>query len=374
MRLRSGRIVCPQGPLAGELVIERGQIASVASGARSPDALELGDCWLVPGYIDPHVHGGGGAQCNTSDPEEIAEVARFHARHGTTGFLATTVAAPLEELQSALQAIARCTAPTLLGAHLEGPFLSPQRPGAMDPSCFLAPDEAALEGLLAAGEGRVRVMTLAPELPGALGLIEALGRQSVVASVGHTDATYQQARDAARAGATSATHVFNAMAPLHHRAPGALGAALELPEISCELICDGIHIDPVVMRLIWRTKGTSGVRLVTDAMAAAGMPDGEYRLGGRAVSVHNGHAVLKGGDSIAGSTLTMEAAVQNAVRLVGASVEEAVAMASSNSARLLNINKGEITEGRDADLVVLDESLAVQATMVAGQWLFGPPT
>ena len=165
------------------------------------------------------------------------------------------------------------------------------------------------------------------------------------------------------------------MPPLHHRHPGAVGAVLDLPEVSCELICDGIHVDPVAMRLLFRAKGASGTRLVTDAMSAAGMPDGEYRLGGRRVSVAGGRAVLAGGESIAGSTLTMERAVQNAVRTVGASVQEAIAMASTNSARLLGMagRKGEISAGSDADLVVLDEALAVQATMVAGRWLFGAP-
>ncbi len=376
MLLRSRRIVCPGATLAGEVPVEDGRISSVHAEARSKEALELGDRWLVPGYIDPHVHGGGGAQCNTSDPDEIAEVARFHARHGTTGLVATTVAAPPAELKSALDAIARCTAPTLLGAHLEGPYLSRERPGAMDPNLFMPPDPSQLEQLLAAGAGRVRVMTLAPELPGALALIELLAREGVVASVGHTDATYRQVREAVDAGASSATHLFNAMPPFRHRAPGVVGAALDLPELSCELICDGVHVDPVAMRVICRAKGISGVRLVTDAMAAAGMPDGEYRLGGRPVSVKEGRAVLKGGESIAGSTLTMQAAVHNAVGLLGLSVEEAIAMASTNSAALLGLGdrKGAIEPGFDADMLVLDESLAVQATMVAGEWLLGPPS
>lgn len=380
MRLRSRRIVCPGGTFDGEVVVQGGAISWVGPAADAPSVsddpvLDLGNRWVVPGYIDPHVHGGGGAQCNTSDAEEIEAVARFHARHGTTGLVATTLAAPMQELESALDAIARCGAPTLLGAHLEGPFLSPQRPGAMDPELFLEPNLEQLRRLLEAGAGRVRLMTLAPELPGSLALVEHLARERIVASIGHTDATDAEIRAAVDAGASSATHVFNAMAPLHHRHPGAVGAVLDLPEVSCELICDGIHVDPVAMRLLFRAKGASGTRLVTDAMSAAGMPDGEYRLGGRRVSVAGGRAVLAGGESIAGSTLTMERAVQNAVRTVGASVQEAIAMASTNSARLLGMagRKGEISAGSDADLVVLDEALAVQATMVAGRWLFGAP-
>jgi N-acetylglucosamine-6-phosphate deacetylase len=380
MRLRSRRIVCPGATLDGEVVVRGAGISWVGQVSDAPsvdgdELIDLGDRWLVPGYVDPHVHGGGGAQCNTSDPEEIATVAHFHASHGTTGLVATTVAAPMEELESALEAIARCKAPSVIGAHLEGPFLSPKRPGAMDPDLFINPDVEQLRRLLEAGAGRVRVMTLAPELPGSLELVERLARESIVASIGHTDATDTEVRAAADAGASSATHVFNAMPPLHHRAPGAVGAVLDLSGVSCELICDGVHVDPVAMRLLLRAKGVSGMRLVTDAMSAAGMPDGEYRLGGRPVSVAGGRAVLAGGGSIAGSTLTMERAVQNAVRLLGASVEEAILMASTNSARLLGLEgrKGEISAGSDADLVVLDGSLGVQATMVAGQWMFGAP-
>ncbi len=389
--LRSERIVCPSGTIDGEVVISGGQIAAVDPiGAPADDVLELGSSWLVPGYIDAHVHGGGGAQCNTTDPDEVAAVARFHADHGTTGLVATTVAAPVDEICVALDAISRCAdAPsgvTVLGAHLEGPFLSRERPGAMDPSLFLDPDAEVLQRLLEAGGGRVRLMTLAPELPGALELIGELGRAGVVASIGHTDATFAQAQAGVQAGAEAATHVFNAMRPLHHREPGVLGAVLDLPEVSCELICDGVHVDPVAMRLVYRAKGPTGVRLVTDAMSAAGMPDGDYRLGDREVTVREGRATLAdaasatgggtvtGEGSIAGSTLTMEAAVQNAVRLLGVSVEDAVSMASTNSARLLGLSdrKGAIAVGMDADLVVLDDGLRVRGTLVGGEWLVGP--
>lgn len=391
MRLRSQRIVCPDQTVAGEVVIDDGRISSVGplSGDRqsrssrdgqsaSPhdhEPIELGDRWLVPGYIDTHVHGGGGAQCNTADLEEIGQVAQFHARHGTTALLATTVPAPIEELCLALTAVGRCNAPNLLGAHLEGPFLNRAQPGALDPSHFRDPDPSQLERLLAAAPGRVRLMTLATELPGGLALVRQLVRSGVVASLGHTRATYPEARDAVAAGARAATHVFNAMPPLHHRAPGVLGAVLDLPEASCELICDGVHVDPVAMRLLYRAKGPGGIRLVTDAIGAAGMPDGPYQLGGRVVMVSAGKVTSRDGKAIAGSTLTMERAVQNAVHLWGVPVEEAVAMASTNPARLLGLEgcKGAIAAGCDADLVVLSERLAVQAVMVAGRWVLGPP-
>lgn len=378
MRLRSERIVTPEGTIAGEVVVRDGHIDAVhprGDGA----GIELGDQWLVPGLIDVHVHGGGGAQCNTSDPAEIAAVARFHARHGTTGLLATTVAAGLAELVAALEAIHRSTAQAegaaVLGAHLEGPFLSRLRPGAMDPDTFIEPDERVLARLLAAGGGSVRMMTLAPELPGALELVGELHATGVVASLGHSDATYGQARAAVLAGARSATHVFNAMAPFHHREPGVLGAVLDLPEVSCELICDGIHCVPAAMRLVHRAKGAGRVLLVTDAMQAAGMPDGEYRLGAAGVRVCGGRATLLEGESIAGSTLTMDAAVANAVHFLELSVEEAITLASANPARLLGLQdrKGAIAPGMDADFAVLDDELRARATIVGGGWVHGAP-
>jgi N-acetylglucosamine-6-phosphate deacetylase len=229
--------------------------------------------------------------------------------------------------------------------------------------------------LVELGAGRIRLMTLAPEVPGALELVKQLVRAKVVVSIGHTGATDAEVREAGRAGATPATHVFNAMPPFHHRRPGASGAVIDLQEVSCELICDGFRVDPVAMRLLYRAKGALGIRLVTDAMAAAGMPDGEYRLGGRPVSVTGGRARLAGRESLAGSTLTIGAAVQNAVRFLGVPIEEAVLISSTNSARLLGFHgrKGAIAAGLDADVLVLNELLAVLATMIAGRWVAGRP-
>jgi N-acetylglucosamine-6-phosphate deacetylase len=292
--------------------------------------------------------------------------------------LATTVTAPPDELFSALRAIARARmvggGATVLGAHLEGPFLSRERPGAMDPELFLAPDVELFRRLVAAGDGSVKMMTLAPELPGAHSLIEAVVRAGAIASLGHSDATYAEAAAGIDAGARSATHLFNAMRPFHHREPGILGAVLDRDEVNCELICDGIHVDPVALRVVLAAKGQAGVRLVTDAMQASGMPEGEYRLGGAAVDVRDGRAEIAGGGSIAGSTLTMGGAVRNAVRFLRVDVVDAVTMGSLNPARVLGIEdrKGSIAAGMDADLVVLDDSLSVRATMVGGSWVLEP--
>jgi N-acetylglucosamine-6-phosphate deacetylase len=362
--------VTPRGTVAGEVEVSSGRIASV--GPASGDSLDLGTDWLVPGFIDTHVHGGGGAQFNTVDVDEVLAAAAFHASHGTTGLLATTVAARLSELEESLRVIASCVGRSgILGAHLEGPFLSPRFAGAMDPTVFLMPDAADLSRLLGSGGGSIRVMTLAPELPGALDLVSAVVEAGVVASLGHSDADFSFASAAIGAGARSATHVFNAMRPLHHRDPGVVGAVLDSPEVSCELICDGVHVDPVALRLVFCAKGVSGIRLVTDAMAAAGMPDGDYRLGSVGVEVSAGRATVARAGSIAGSTLTMDVAVQNAVRFLGVSVPDAVAMTSANPARLLGVDgsKGAIAAGMDADLVVLDDELEVQRTMIGGDWV-----
>ncbi len=308
-------------------------------------------------------------------------MARFHAQHGTTALLATTVSAPPEKLSAALGAIARAArhsgpsvtrrdGAVVLGAHLEGPFISRERPGAMDADTFLDPDPAVLDQLLAAADGTARWMTFAPELPEGVALARHLVKRGVVPSMGHSDATYEQTAAVVRAGARAATHVFNAMRPLHQREPGVLGAVLDLPEVSCELICDGVHVAPAALRLVYRAKGLEGVRLVTDAMQAAGMPDGEYLLGTAQVSVTGGRATVTSG-SIAGSTLTMGRAVRNAVDLLGVPLEDAVKLASRNPARMLGLgeSKGAIAPGLDADFAVLDEALEVCATIIGGEWV-----
>ncbi|MDQ2897734.1 MAG: N-acetylglucosamine-6-phosphate deacetylase [Actinomycetota bacterium] len=399
LRLRSRRIVTPGAVIDGEIVVRAGRIASLdpagADGVqRSPgQTIELGSDWVVPGFIDGHVHGGGGAQCNSDDPDEVAAVAAFHARHGTTALLATTVSAPLSGLAAALRTIGHARArengataggdvpgpgstpgAAILGVHLEGPFLNVSRPGAMDPGSFLAPDSAALAALLAVEPGLVAMMTVAPELPGATALIRELAARGVVASLGHSQATEAQTAAAVDAGACAVTHTFNAIGPMHHREPGLAGAALDRPGLSCELIADGIHVTASALRLAHRAKGTSGIRLVTDAIAAAGMPDGHYRLGAIEVRVDDGCARLAAGQALAGSTLTMDKAVQIAVRELRVELPEAVMMASGNPARLLGLSgrKGSIATGMDADLAMLREDLSMRATLVGGRWAVTP--
>jgi N-acetylglucosamine-6-phosphate deacetylase len=370
MRVHSRRMVTPAATIDATVSVADGRITGVTAG-RDTEAVSVGDRWLIPGLIDTHVHGGGGAQCNTSDPDEVAAVAAFHASHGTTSLLATTVSAGIEELETSLRAIA---AAGVLGVHLEGPFLNRRRPGAMDPASFLEPSTRVFHRL--SGSGRLAMMTVAPELPGALEVIAELASRGVVVSLGHSEASYGAARAAARAGACSVTHLFNAMPALHHRRPGLLGAALDGDDLQCELICDGVHVDPVAMRLALAAKGVGGLRLITDAISAAGLGDGDAMLGGTRVTIADGRATLPGTEAIAGSTLTMDAALANAVHWLGVTVEQAVAMASANSARLLGLDdrKGAIAAGYDADLAVLDEDLRACSTIVAGRWVAGAPS
>jgi N-acetylglucosamine-6-phosphate deacetylase len=377
--LANARLALPDGALRrGWLRVRDGCIAELGEGEATGgdrSARDLGGAVLAPGFVDVHVHGAAGAEFLGADGGQRAAILRAHARGGTTALLATTVTASRERLHSAVEALAAAEpvvgGAALLGIHLEGPYLCERHRGAQDPEHLRAPDLDELDALLTAGP--VRLVTLAPELPGALAAIERLTGAGVVASVGHTDATYAQAMAAFDAGATHATHLFNGMRPFHHREPGVIGAALERDDVTCELICDGLHVDPAAIRLVHRLKGPGRSLLVTDAMSAAGLCDGDYRLGALPVRVRDGRAELAGSATLAGSTLTMGAAVRNAVRLARLPLGDALQMASATPARVLGLqaSKGALEPGLDADLVLLDDDLAVTATMVGGAWIDG---
>jgi N-acetylglucosamine-6-phosphate deacetylase len=374
--LANARLALPDGGLRhGWLRVRGGRIEALGEGAVDGPARDLGGAVLAPGFVDVHVHGAAGAEFLDADAGQRAAILRTHARGGTTALLATTVTASRERLRSAVDALAAAEpvadGAAVLGIHLEGPYLCDRHRGAQDPEHLRAPDLDELDALL--GAGPVRLVTLAPELPGALAAIERLAGAGVVASVGHTDATYAQAMAAFDAGATHATHLFNGMRAFHHREPGVIGAALERDDVTCELICDGLHVDPAAIRLVHRVKGAGRSVLVTDAMSAAGLGDGDYRIGALPVRVRDGRAELPDSGTLAGSTLTMGAAVRNAVRLAGLALEDALRMASATPARVLGLeaSKGALAPGLDADLVVLDDDLAVTATMVGGAWIDG---
>jgi len=363
----------------GWVHVRGARIAGVGSG-RVPDLgapvvrLPAGST-LAPGFIDLHVHGGGGAQVGP-DPKAVHEVAAFHARHGTTGLLGTTVPGPKETLVDTVRAVAAVArrpgpgAARVLGCHLEGPFLSPERPGALDVRHLRPPDRDELIRLLDAGGGSVQMLVVAPELPGALELIAEAADDGVVVSIGHTDATYDEAMAGFHRGARAATHLFNGMRALHHREPGPAGAALSEPRVTAEIIADGIHLHPATLRLAHAAKGPGRLALVTDAMQATGLADGEYRLGDQTVTVTAGTARIPSG-SLAGSTLTMDRAVRACVEN-GIPLPDALQMATATPAALLGIGEvtGRIAPGADADLVVLDETLAAVGTMVGGEWVY----
>jgi N-acetylglucosamine-6-phosphate deacetylase len=348
------------------------RLVAVGDGAPArPADVELSGRILVPGFVDLHVHGGGGGSYTAGDEDESARVADFHRRHGTTTTMASLVTAERAELERAVAALADLVLDGLLvGVHLEGPWLSRAYRGAHDPKLLRNPDRSELERLLHIGRGTVRMVTLAPELDGGLAAVRQIVEGRGVAAVGHTDATYTVTRDALAAGATVGTHLFNAMRPIHHREPGPVVALLEDPRVTVEIILDGVHVHPAILRHALTAKGTGRVALVTDAMAAAGMGDGDYRLGGLEVQVVGGVARLADGGAIAGSTLTMDAAFRRAVHGTGLPLEVAARLASTTPAAVLRRpDIGAIEAGKRADLVVLDQDLHVTAVMIAGAWI-----
>jgi N-acetylglucosamine-6-phosphate deacetylase len=373
--LGNARIVTPGGVLAGGyLVIEHGTITAVGTGDPPAPALDLAGAWLVPGFIDLHMHGGGGHAVAAS-AEDMAAALAFHRRHGTTRSLISLVTAPLDVLAQQLRWVADLVAagPSgAVGAHLEGPFLSPARCGAQNPAHLVLPDRAAFATLVESAAGTLRSVTIAPELPGALDLIRDVRAAGAVAAIGHSDAVYAEAKAAIEAGAALATHLFNGMRPLHHREPGIIGAALD-SGLACEVINDGVHVHPAITALVARRPDS--LVLVTDAIDATGVGDGDFELGGQRVRVQDGQARLAGSATLAGSTLTMDDALRRAVVDCGLPIEIAAAGAATNPARVLGLDTvcGSIAVGLDADLVVLDDDLRVVRVMAGGQWCGAEP-
>jgi N-acetylglucosamine-6-phosphate deacetylase len=368
--LTAKRVVLDGGRVdPGWVEIANGVITATGSGILPGREDEVLDGWLLPGFVDQHCHGGGGAAFESHDPADIRTAARTHLRHGTTSLVASLVSLSRTELpEQVARLVPECEAQVIAGIHLEGPWLSRKHKGAHDPQNLRDPSPQELEVVLEAGQGHVKMVTIAPELPGAIETIRACVANGVVAAVGHTDATYQQAVDAVDAGATVATHLFNAMPAPHHRRPGPVAALTEDPRVAVEMIVDGFHLHPGVVRLTGRA-ASYRVVLVTDAMAAAGYSDGDYDLGGLAVQVRDGFARLVDGGAIAGSTLTMDSAFRRYVAECGAPVVEAVSAASKIPARLMKLwDRGELRVGARADICHLDEQLNLQ-----GVWRAGDP-
>jgi N-acetylglucosamine-6-phosphate deacetylase len=327
--------------------------------------------YVVPGFVDLHCHGGGGNRFTTGVAGEARAAAAFHLAHGTTTMLASLVSSPFELMRDATAAFLPLVADgTVAGIHFEGPYLSGTRCGAQNPAYLRNPSLAELTALLALGGPAIRMMTIAPELPGALDAIAQLVSAGTIAALGHTDATYGQALAGVAAGATVGTHVFNGMRPPHHREPGPVVALLDSPPVVSELIADGIHLHDGMLRFAARSAGPDRTALVTDAMDAAGMPDGRYDLGGQAVVVADRVARLERDGTIAGSTLTMDAALRRAVS-AGIALPDACLMAATTPARVLGLSDelGALEAGLRADLVVLSPDLRVKRVMRAGAWV-----
>jgi N-acetylglucosamine-6-phosphate deacetylase len=362
----------------GWIEVSQTTVDAIGTGAPPrPADRDLGAVTVVPGFVDTHLHGGGGANFSTASAAETATAVALHREHGTTTLVASLVTAgPAELLRQVRELADDVRAGMIDGIHLEGPWLSTTRCGAHQPSLMRDPDPAEIDRILDAGGGAIRMVTIAPERDGGLAAIKQIVDAGVVAAVGHTEATYEQTRAAIAAGATVGTHLFNAMRPIDRREPGPIVALLGDDRVTVELITDGVHVDPAIYRHVTRSAGTDRVSLITDAMAAAGMADGEYWLGPLAVTVAEGVARVTGTQTIAGGTATMDRVFRFAVNHSELPRDEAlmaaVRQASINPARALGLPCAGLVPGAAADLVVLDSDLAVTGVLCEGSWDIEP--
>ncbi|MEI5008189.1 N-acetylglucosamine-6-phosphate deacetylase [Streptomyces sp. NPDC087659] len=374
MVLTGARVVLPTGVVEnGRVTVEGTRIAGHAP--TDAPSVDLSGHWLVPGFVDMHNHGGGGASFTSGSAEDVLTGVRTHHEHGTTTMVASTVTGAMDFLTHRAGFLSELVEQgDLAGIHFEGPFISPCRKGAHSEELLRDPEPAEVRKLLDAARGTARMVTLATELPGGIESVRLLAEHGVIAAIGHTDATYEQTVAAIDAGATVATHLFNAMPALGHRAPGPIAALLEDERVTVELINDGTHLHPAALELAFHRAGAARVAFITDAMDAAGFGDGVYHLGPLAVEVKEGVARLVEGGSIAGSTLTLDTAFRRAATVDGLPVEDIVQAISANPARLLGLHDrvGSIEPGKDADLVVLDADFTLKGVMRKGAWVVEP--
>ncbi len=380
--ISNGTIITPFQSLENKAIsIEKGKITAIKERKvmdipAGVEVIDAGNGFVVPGFIDIHVHGGGGSDVMDGGYEAVKQVATTHSRFGTTAFLPTTMTMSKDKIIGSLKSIHEAFikgtgAAEILGVHLEGPYISSEKKGAQKEKDIKKASIGEFLEFNQASGNLIRIVTLAPEKPGAIDLIRWLHKNEIIASVGHSNATYKQVQEGIKAGLTHVTHTFNAMREFNHREPGVVGAALSSPKLILEMIADGIHLHPVAMKILIKIKEIGKIVLITDAMRAASKPEGTYNLGGQEVTVVRGQARLKDG-TLAGSVLTMDKAVCNMVDKVGVSLTEAIQMATTSPARCLGVEskKGSLEPGKDADIVILNKKLKVELTMVKGKIVY----
>ena len=372
--IRNATLQLPSGPLRADVLCDGGRIAAIGPDLEASDTLVLDASGLQagPGFIDIHVHGGGGHSFFSKDPANVRAYAAWAPRNGVTSFLVSTIGRDGPETTAVFAGLAAAVGAAegeaeVLGFHLEGPFINPERRGAFHPNMLRPPDPSEFERHQEAAGGAIRQVTLAPELPGALRLVESVVRSGAVASMGHTDATVEQARAGFDRGIRHVTHLYNAMRPLHHREGGPSVAALLEDAVTCELICDGAHLSPDVLRLAYRALGPRRAVVVTDNLHIAGTDAAGGTFGGQQVAVEGAKAVRQDG-TIVGSVATMDQHFRNAVAFLGIGVAEAFGLCATNPARVIGAGsrKGAVEKGMDADIVLLDDGLKVVATVCRG--------
>ena len=373
----NGIILTPDEKLSGQaLVVEGGRIARIDPiGLVEPQSntIDARGLYVTPGLIDLHVHGADGFDTMNATPEAIHGMGRFFARHGVTSYLPTTVTASAEDTLAAIQNLGSISLPSdgacPLGIHLEGPYLSHDYCGAQSPQ-YLRPADIK-EYKLWLENGQVRLITVAPEVEGVFGLIEAGAEEGIEFAAGHSAASFEQMRLAIDQGLHQVTHTFNGMPPLHHRTPGVLGAALSEERLRCQIIADGVHVHPAVVKLLVKSKGVDRTILITDSMCATGLPDGDYALGDQPVHVRDGVARTQAG-GLAGSTLTLDQALRNIMQFADLSFQEALPMATRVPAAAMNWEgkKGVIAPNADADILIMDDRYQVRLTMIGGRVVY----
>ncbi len=368
-------------PVRGGVLISAGRIERLfPEGVAAPDfvaeVIDARGNYLAPGFIDLHVHGGGGDDFNDDDGRKTVKIVNFLARFGTTSVLPTIATPSRTHLLETVARIAslcksRKVGDRVLGINLEGPYISIGKRGAQPLRFIRNPSKTEVAELLEAADGAIKIMTVAPEVRGAISLIKLLKRSGVIPAIGHTIADYDTTRSAIRAGLSYVTHIFNSYPPLHHRQPGAIGAILESDRLNVEILCDGVHLSPVIVRLIARLKPLEKLLLVTDGIAVLGRRVKKFTMGGREVIVDKNEARLPDG-TLVGSMVPMNHALNNFMRFTGCPLPDALFLATANPARLLGLEdrKGDIRHGMDADLVIMDKHCMVKRTIIAGETVY----